>query len=117
MTTFQQTRQERIDQAAAQAMGTAGIFGGFFATIGAALRDLAELRAGATSFPHAQAAGGTTSEIFARAMSERTNSAMDWLYYAAQLHDEGERRFCIERALQVDPACPIVRAEIRRLAR
>lgn len=116
MTTFQQSRQERIDQMA-MAQGGTGFFGGFRAAIGDGLRTLGGFRAGATTFPEARAASGEMSEIFARVVCENPNSAMDWLYYAAQLRSHEERRYCIARALQIDPLDEIVLAEVRRLSR
>ena len=57
------------------------------------------------------------SELFTRAICESSNSAMDWLYYAAQLTDAAERRYCMRRALQIDPESEPVRRELRRLRR
>jgi hypothetical protein len=114
MTTIEQIQQERMELLAARSRGAAGRFGGFFAALGAGLRGLGEQRAGVAARAEEQASGAM-SELFARAVSEGSNSAMDWLYYAAQLRDPGERRYCATRALQIDPESPLVRAELRRL--
>lgn len=116
MTTIEQSRREQIDQVAARAWsGTAGLFGGLFAALGAGLRGLGELRAGVTAAPAARASGGQISEVFSRALCDDSNSAMDWLYYAAQLSDPEERSYCARKARQIDPTSEIVRAELRRL--
>lgn len=117
MTTIEQTRRERIDQMTSQAWsGTTGLFGGFFAALGAGLRGLGEARVGGELYtPSAQAASGAMSEIFSRALTDNSNVAMDWLSYAAQLRDPAERRYCTRKALQIDPESEVVRAEARRL--
>lgn len=108
MATIERTRRERTETAA-------GLFGGFVAAIGAGLRGLGELRVGAAVVAQPEIVSGATSELFARAVSEGSNRALDWLCYAAQLGDAAERRYCVARALQIDPKDPTVRAEARRL--
>jgi hypothetical protein len=113
MTTIEQTQRERTEMAAWA--GAAGLFGGLFTALAAGLRGLGQLRVGADVIARPQIVSGVTSEIFARAVSEGSNSAMDWLYYAAQLEAGDERRYCIGKALQIDPSAPVVQAEARRL--
>ncbi len=116
MSTIEQSRREQIDQMAAQALRAgSGFVGGLFASMGVGLRGLADLRAGAPSLAAAPAVCSGTSELFARAIGENSNSAMDWLYYAAQLPSADERRYCAGRALQIDPQNEVVRAELRRM--
>lgn len=87
----------------------------FFGAIGAALRGVGTIRASIWADAPAMPKG-ELSEVFARAIHENSNSAMDWLYYAAQLHD-AERAHCIERAINLAYGDEIVMAEIRRLRR
>jgi hypothetical protein len=65
--------------------------------------------------PLARVETRTPSELFARALGENSNRAMDWLAYADELADADERRYCAGRALLIDPQCPIVRREATRL--
>lgn len=109
------TTIEQREHLAARALRTgSGIFGGMFATLGAQLRGLAEQRVAIASTPAATSIGHP-SELFARALGENSNRAMDWLTYAGQLASADERRYCAGRALLIDPACPVVRAEAARL--
>lgn len=98
-----------IEQARREAMGGAI---GFVGALGAALRSLGAWRVGSAS--DAPALQTPHSEVFARALAERSSSAMDWLYYAAQLHDD-ERRHCIKRAIELGYGDERVLAEVRRL--
>jgi hypothetical protein len=111
MAITQQTQRERIDMAG-QVVG-GGLIGGLIG----ALRGLGRLRAGATVAEAAPAPPTQMSELFARAVCESSNSAMDWLYYAAQLTNPAERRYCVDRALQIDPASELIRRELRRMGR
>ncbi len=100
-----------IEQTRREAMGGAI---GFFGAIGAALRSLGTQRVG--TFEDAPARPfGQRSELYARACEESSNSAMDWLYYAAQLRDE-ERHYCIVRASRLACGDEIILREIRRLS-
>lgn len=104
MASIEQTRREAMG-------GTVGFFG----AIGAALRSLGTQRIGTLADAPARYVG-ECSELFARAREENSNSAMDWLYYAAQLRDE-ERHHCIVRASQLACGDEIILREIRRLSR
>jgi hypothetical protein len=92
--------------------------GGFLASIGIGISRLADWCFGA----HAQAQLAQpaevlrpTSDMFLQACQENSNSALDWLYYATQLAD-AERRYCIHRALEIDPqAATLLRALNKRV--
>lgn len=112
MAITQQTQGERIDMAA---QGAGGILEGLFNALGSGLRGLGRLRAGVDAHRIAPPATAEMSELFARAVCENSNSAMDWLYYAAQLTSPAERRYCVGRALQIDPESEVVRRELRRM--
>ncbi len=45
----------------------------------------------------------TPSAIFLEAVAEGSNRERDWLWYAEQMSSEGERRYCWERALYINP--------------
>lgn len=109
------TTIEQREHMAARALRTGSvIFGGMFTTLGAQMRSLAEQRATVAAMPTGTSMAHP-SELFARALGENSNRAMDWLTYAAQLSSADERRYCAGRALLIDPACPVVRAEAARL--
>ena len=115
MTTIEQSRREQIDQVAAQALRAGGEFlGGLFVSLGVGLRGLGDVRA-APTLAAAPALRSGTSELFARAIGENSNCAMDWLSYAAKLPSLDERRYCASRAIQIDPQSEVVRAELRRM--
>jgi hypothetical protein len=48
------------------------------------------------------------SYLFALALREDSNLAMDWLWRANLLHDEQERQYCLHRARYIDPDCVVV---------
>jgi hypothetical protein len=113
MAITQQMQRERIDMAAHGVGG--GRFGGFLAALGAGLRGLGQMRAAPTAVEAAPTMPGTMSELFARAICESSNSATDWLYYTVQLTNPDERRYCAQRALQIDPESEVIRRELRRM--
>lgn len=113
MAISQQTQQERIDLTATTVGG--GFFGSLFGALGGGLRGLGRARATSGATAATPAPSGQMSELFARAICENSNSAIEWLYYAAQLSNPHERRYCAYRALQIDPTSELVRQELRRL--
>jgi hypothetical protein len=44
-----------------------------------------------------------SAHLFAQALREDSNLAMDWLWYAAQIADDAKRHYCVERALAINP--------------
>ena len=54
------------------------------------------------------------SEIFQQAVTENSNLEMDWLWFAQRVESEAERRYCLEKALYINPKN---RDTARRLAR
>jgi hypothetical protein len=102
MASIEQTRREAMG-------GTVGFFG----ALGAALRGLGAQRIGSMADAPSRVRA-EQSEVFARACGENSNSAMDWLYYAAQLRDD-ERRHCVRRAIELAYGDEVVMAEVRRL--
>ena len=51
------------------------------------------------------------SYLFATALREDSNLAMDWLWLASLLEDEQERQYCLQRAHYIDPACVVVHTQ------
>ncbi len=51
------------------------------------------------------------SYLFALALREDSNLAMDWLWLASLLEDEQERQYCLHRAHYIDPACVVVHTQ------
>jgi hypothetical protein len=53
--------------------------------------------------PAAPAYVADAEGIFADALRDRSNIEMDWLWLAGQVTRESERRYCLERALYINP--------------
>ena len=49
------------------------------------------------------AAPSQMSGLLAQAFSENSNLELDWLWYATQMYDVDERRYCVERARHIQP--------------
>lgn len=43
------------------------------------------------------------STLLQRAIAENSNILLDWLWYAGQVKNLAERRYCFERALYINP--------------
>ncbi|HMQ31400.1 MAG TPA: hypothetical protein PKD53_11775 [Chloroflexaceae bacterium] len=43
--------------------------------------------------------------LFAEAVRANSNLELDWLWLAARVRDEEQRRFCYQKALHINPAC------------
>ncbi len=104
---------QRKQMMTAQSLG-GGLFAGLLAALGTGLRSLGQQRTD-TVIEATPTMPATMSELFARAMCENSNQAMDWLFYAAQLTDPAERRHCIRRALQIDSESEVVRDALRQM--
>ena len=55
--------------------------------------------------------------LFARALRENSNQEQDWLWLSTMVTGEGELRYCLERALYINPHSEEARRELARLAR
>jgi hypothetical protein len=55
------------------------------------------------------------SEMLRRALDEGSNMVMDWMWYAQQVESDGERRYCLERALYINPDYPQALAALEML--
>ena len=72
---------------------------------------LMETRAGAGL---AHTATAQVSVLLAQALAEDSNLELDWLWYAGQLEDTGERHYCVQRALQINPQSDWAHRELAR---
>lgn len=55
------------------------------------------------------------SELFASAVEEGSNLEMDWLWLATKMTTENERRYCLLRALAINPTSEMAWRELERL--
>jgi hypothetical protein len=55
------------------------------------------------------------ARLFAQALQEDSNYEMDWLWYAANMASDSQRRFCLERALQLNPDSEMARRALAKL--
>lgn len=64
----------------------------------------------------APAPGGCEpADVFAQALREDSNHEIDWLWTAAHLTDADQRRYCLERALAINPRNERARRDLARL--
>mgnify|MGYP001239200703 CR=1 FL=1 len=54
--------------------------------------------------------------LFVEAVAEGSNRERDWLWYADQMTQPGERRYCWERALYINPNSSTALDNLKRLA-
>jgi hypothetical protein len=55
------------------------------------------------------------AHLFAQAIHESSNLEMDWLWYAATMVNDAERRYCLHRALAINPHSSLARSALARL--
>jgi hypothetical protein len=48
-------------------------------------------------------------DLFAQALRDDSNLELDWLWAAAQLTDAVQRRYCLKRALAINPKSELAR--------
>jgi hypothetical protein len=59
---------------------------------------------------HARAA-----QLFAQALHEASNMELDWLWYAANMTSNAQRRHCLQRALAINPGSQMARRALAKL--
>ncbi len=64
---------------------------------------------------HAADANTRNWQMFAQALKEDSNVELDWLWYAANMTDLAERRYCIERALAINPNSDLAKQALAKL--
>ena len=57
------------------------------------------------------------ADLFRQAMIEDSNLEMDWLWLATQVSSLQQRRFALERALQINPRSELARRGLIQLSR
>jgi hypothetical protein len=55
------------------------------------------------------------THMFAQALHENSNYELDWLWYAAHMISVAERRYCINRALAINPHSSLARSALANL--
>src|SRR4051794_1179218 len=60
-------------------------------------------------------AGAPVSPLLAAAVEDGSNLEMDWLWLATKVEAGNERRYCLLRALAINPASEIARRELHSL--
>jgi hypothetical protein len=83
------------------------------------LAGLAEQRVG-VSAPHARPSTHAMlrpSDMFVQGLRENSNLEMDWLWLASRVSSQSERRYCLERALAINPRSSFAREELAALGK
>ncbi|HET7081181.1 MAG TPA: hypothetical protein VFM49_27430 [Chloroflexia bacterium] len=62
-----------------------------------------------------ESAAMQVSPLLASAVEDGSNLEMDWLWLATKVTDRTERRYCLLRALAINPASEIARRELQAL--
>jgi hypothetical protein len=55
------------------------------------------------------------SATLQQAINEDSNLEMDWLWFAEQVSDKAEARYCLNRALYINPNSRAAHAQLRAL--
>jgi hypothetical protein len=55
------------------------------------------------------------AHLFTQALNEDSNLEMDWLWYAAHMVGDAERRYCLNRALAINPHSGLARTALSKL--
>lgn len=53
--------------------------------------------------------------LFAQAVQESSNLELDWLWYATQMTDVAEQRYCLLQALEINPESEMARRALANL--
>jgi len=56
------------------------------------------------------------ARLFAQALHEDSYYELDWLWYAANMANDSQRRYCLERALRINPDSELAQRALARLA-
>jgi hypothetical protein len=57
----------------------------------------------------------TPDDLFLAWLREDSNLEMDWLWLATQVASSGQRRYCLRRALAINPESRLARRGLRQL--
>lgn len=61
--------------------------------------------------------GINTDDLFLEMLCEDSNLEMDWLWLAIQVNADGQRAYCLRRALAINPESALARRGLARLRR
>jgi hypothetical protein len=56
-----------------------------------------------------------SARLFAQALQENSNLELDWLWYAANMSRDIERRYCLQRALEINPHSSLASSALAKL--
>jgi hypothetical protein len=71
----------------------------------------------AASTEQLEFATARAEHMFAQALHDNSNFELDWLWYAAHIIDATERRYCLKRALAINPHSSLARSALAKLPR
>jgi len=57
------------------------------------------------------------TRLFVQALHENSNLELDWLWYAANMTRDSERRYCLNRALEINPHSDLAQSALAKLPR
>ena len=69
----------------------------------------------AESVERLEFATARATRLFTQALHENSNLEMDWLWYAANMTSAVERRYCLNRALTINPQSSLARSALAKL--
>jgi hypothetical protein len=61
-------------------------------------------------------AAARSAQLFAQALHEDSILEFDWLWYAANMTSSAHQRYCLRRALEINPASDMARRALAKLA-
>lgn len=113
MSMFTQTQRAEVVNLAG--VGCAKLLAGFdwlASMLVDGLRSLSEERIGAMRQNDER---GAPSELFVRSISANYRHEVDWICAAAQLKRPSEQRYCLLRALDINPGSDLARSMLSRV--
>jgi hypothetical protein len=69
----------------------------------------------AESIERLEFATARATQLFAQALHENSNLELDWLWYAANMTSDVERRYCLDRALTINPHSDLACSALAKL--
>ena len=77
-------------------------------------RDDVQIESAASAMA-AEAATIRAARLFAQALHEESNLELDWLWYAANMTTDAQRRYCFRRALAIYPDSELANRALAQL--
>jgi hypothetical protein len=62
------------------------------------------------------AADARAAQLFAQALHEDSNLELDWLWYATNMTSVAHRRYCLRRALEINPDGELAQRALSKLS-